>query len=203
MRVCRGDAVFTAMTPSSYTVVKVGGSLFDLPDLAGRLRRYLTTLPAPVLVVPGGGVTADAIRTLDRVHELGEETAHWLAIQALSINAQFLRELLAAPIVAEPHLHAKHGLAILDAYPFFLADEANRDHVPHCWEVTSDSLAVRAATISAATELILLKSTTWASANWEAAAKKGIVDGYFPQAIRHAPAGLRTLIVNFRDLSLM
>lgn len=50
-------------------VVKVGGSLFDLPDLGPRLRAWLKTLrTADVLLVPGGGPTADVVRSLDRAH---------------------------------------------------------------------------------------------------------------------------------------
>ena len=49
-------------------VVKVGGSLYHLPDLGRRLRCWLATLDSlPCLLLPGGGPTADVIRTLDRV----------------------------------------------------------------------------------------------------------------------------------------
>ena len=44
-------------------VVKVGGSLYDLPDLGPRLRRFLDGLDDPDrLVVPGGGAAADVVR---------------------------------------------------------------------------------------------------------------------------------------------
>ena len=80
---------------SPWTVVKVGGSLFDLPDLRQRLQSYLARFDADkVALVPGGGATADAVRAFDRVHRLGEETSHWLAIQALSVNARFLQTIL-------------------------------------------------------------------------------------------------------------
>ena len=132
-------------------VVKVGGSLFDMPDLQARLCRWLTQLgDANVLIVPGGGAAADVIRDLDRVHQLGEEASHWLAIRAMSLNAHFLQALLpTARIVAEiPPLDAGSSWSILDAYPFFQADEVRPDHLPHCWEVTSDSLAVRVAILA-------------------------------------------------------
>ena len=79
--------------PSSVVVVKVGGSLYDLPDLGSRLRAWLTEQCAgdDVVLVPGGGGTADVIRHFDRVHGLGEETSHWLALRALTLNAQFSR----------------------------------------------------------------------------------------------------------------
>src|ERR1700730_10035653 len=75
-------------------VVKVGGSLFDLADLGARLRAWLEPVVAgPVLLVPGGGPTADVVRAFDRLHALGEETAHWLAVRALTLNAHFLQTL--------------------------------------------------------------------------------------------------------------
>src|SRR5262245_62868008 len=111
------------------TVVKVGGSLFDLPDLGPRLRRWLGQLPAgEVLLVPGGGATADVVRAFDRVHHLGEEAAHWLALRAMSVNAALLESL--AP-----------GVPVLDALAFARDDEGRPGRLPHCWAVTSDSVA--------------------------------------------------------------
>ena len=60
-------------------VVKVGGSLFDLPGLGPCLRRWLDGLDGDVILVPGGGPTADVVRTFDRRQVLGQEKAHWLA----------------------------------------------------------------------------------------------------------------------------
>ena len=161
------------MSDNAWIVVKVGGSLFDLPDLRERLLSWLAQLSdAHVLIVPGGGVTADAIRLLDGVHRLGEEAAHWLAIQTLSVNAGFLQALLPMTrIVAEKPLFSPIsagalGWYVLDPWPFFQADELRSDHVPHCWQATSDSLAARLATLVKARELILLKSIDWAGSDW-------------------------------------
>ena len=44
-------------------VVKVGGSLFDHPNLGFGLRAFLRSLtPSRVLLVPGGGAVAEAVR---------------------------------------------------------------------------------------------------------------------------------------------
>src|SRR5262245_601874 len=83
-------------------VVKVGGSLYDLPDLRRRLERFLNTLrERAVLLVPGGGRLVDVIRELDRRHVLGKESAHWLALRALTVNAFFLADLLGSARVIE------------------------------------------------------------------------------------------------------
>ena len=86
------------VNPSSFSsllVVKVGGSLYDLPDLGRRLRRFLASLDTDNrLIVPGGGPTADVIRAFDHDHRLGPQTSHWLALRACALNAHFLALLL-------------------------------------------------------------------------------------------------------------
>lgn len=163
-------------------VVKVGGSLFTWPDLLPRLRTWLATLTAArVLLVPGGGASADVIRHLDTTHGLGAEAAHWLALRAVQLNAQWLAPALNAPIVTEPAL----GLSVLDGFAFAQADEANAEHLPHTWDATSDSLAARVAQVFAANELILLKSIALpANVNWTEAAARGWVDPLFPGLVR-------------------
>ncbi len=186
------------------TVVKVGGSLFDLPDLRDRLSRFFATLDAgQIWIFPGGGATTDAIRAFDRVHHLGEEASHWLAIQALSVNASFLCELLDGLVSSSASFANASGsdgrLLVLDPLPLIQADEANADHLPHTWNVTSDSLALRAAALVGARKLILLKSASWEGCDWQEAMQAQIVDGYFAQAMAHAPPALSARIVNLRE----
>ena len=183
--------------PSPGTVVKVGGSLFDWPDLKSRLADFLSTLANKnVLLVPGGGKTADAVRAYDGTHGLGEEASHWLALQALSLNARFLQTLLpTAPLVATLAGASGSEICILDPFPFFQADELRSDPLPHDWQVTSDSLTVRVAKLAEARELILLKSADWHGSDWNGAS---IVDGYFAEALRSVPT-MRVRVVNLRQ----
>ncbi len=182
------------------TVVKVGGSLFDLPYLGPRLTHWLAGLGAPrVLVVPGGGATADVIRALDRRHALGEEASHWLALRALALNAHALTALLPRSRVVESAAPVD-GIAVLDPFAFCLADE--RDHpaaaLPHSWEVTSDSVAARVAVAAGARRLVLLKSVTFPyEMSWSDAAREGYVDAAFAGVVAAAP-GLDVRAVNFR-----
>jgi aspartokinase-like uncharacterized kinase len=183
----------------AWVIVKVGGSLYDLPDLGPRLRAWLAQLNAEkVLLVPGGGLAADVIRTLDHVHRLGEETSHWLALQALSLNARFLLELLPEARLLQDPAAVVPGLFIVDAYPFFRADEVCVDHLPRTWNITSDSLALRAAVLLQARELILLKSTDWHGNDWAAASRAKVVDTGFADTLRQAPTALRIRFVNWR-----
>ena len=146
-------------------MVKIGGGLLrddgldglrracvEVNDLAGR---------QPVLVVPGGGPFADAVRALDERVGLPDDVAHALALQAMDQLGALLATLLPA---AEPltDLVAPRALGMLAVAPAF----AGRPEVPESWEVTSDSLAVLAAGAIGAEEAILLKPVGGVIARW-------------------------------------
>ncbi len=190
---------------SGFAVVKVGGSLYDLPDLAGRLGAWLATLAAPrVMLVPGGGAAADVVRDLDRRHRLGEAVAHELALRAMTLNAWFLSSLLAPvagllpvdnPLVCPPSAR----LTLLDAHAFAAADAARHPGaLPACWDATSDAVAARAAVVLGADELVLLKSADLPQpCDWAEAGRRGVVDPVFVRLVLAAP-GLRVRVVNLR-----
>ncbi len=173
------------------TVVKVGGSLYDLPDLQSRLRRWLAEqTDGRVLLVPGGGATTDVVRRFDDVHGLGEEKAHWLALRALAANAVFLAALLDATAVIEHPRDAVPGVSILDAFAFAALDERQSPTrcLPHTWAATSDAVAARAAVVGGAARLVLLKSVTLPRRiDWIEASRRSFVDPVFPEVIREAP----------------
>jgi aspartokinase-like uncharacterized kinase len=184
-------------------IIKVGGSLYDLPDLAQRLAKFLITLPQePFLLVPGGGITADAVRQLDRCHGLGEERAHWLALRALSLNARLLVALFENAIVVSDSIAALESwragrVPILDVFEFAAADESNDDHLPHSWKVTSDSFACRAAMSMGASELIFLKSAAITEPfDLVASARSGLIDEHCPDLLR---APIRVRAFNLRQ----
>ena len=173
----------------SLAVVKVGGSLYDLPDLGPRLQAWLQQTASAVLLVPGGGPTADVVRDFDRIHRLGEERAHWLALGALQLNAHFLTWLLPSAAVIDHPEQATRGVAILNAFSFLSREKAacRKGRLPHCWAVTSDAIAARAAVVAGAAELILLKSVTIPEGiSWEEAARSGFVDEWFAPTLREA-----------------
>jgi 5-(aminomethyl)-3-furanmethanol phosphate kinase len=194
------------------TVVKVGGSLFDWPELGQRLELWLNSvLSRKILLVPGGGPTADLIRSFDRLHGLGEETAHWLALRALTVNAHLLRAMLSPfqswkPVVVADlqevdTIWARQGLPILDPFSFVQIDEYQPGRLPHSWSATSDSLAARVAVWLKAGKLVLLKSAEIPH-DWMDAAR-GIVDSHFENMIHSAQlmAGLPLSVsaVNLRE----
>ena len=158
-------------------VVKVGGSLYDHPRLGPGLRAFLDSLGEPVLLVPGGGGFADAVRKLDALHQLGEEVSHRLALQAMNLAGNFLKSL---------------GISatILNAVEF-------ESELPHSWNVTSDSIAARAAMVHRASRLILLKSIDIPlCTSWSEATERGWVDPHFPTIVE--TANLTVEAINFR-----
>lgn len=187
-------------------VVKLGGSLFDLDALGDRLRSWLSRcVPRRTALVVGGGITADIVRDFDSRFHIGEVSAHWLALRALSFNSHLVSNLLAeSTVVTTPaecmRCWEQARIPILDPFAFLIADEGQPDALPHCWDVTSDSVAARLAELIGAKVLILLKSCSppqgSTPAHWAAA---GIVDPWFPQAARRLPS---VRIVNFRSISV-
>ena len=140
-------------------VIKVGGSLGRgacLPALGARLvalgRRYR------LLVVPGGGVFADAVREQDEKFGLRPGTAHWMAILAMDQYGHLLADLVPGcalvRTLGEAHARLAHeGVAVL------LPSEPLRhaDALPHSWSVTSDSIAAWLTGRVGARLLVLLK----------------------------------------------
>ncbi len=187
------------------SVVKVGGSLLDMPDLPRRLRDWLATQPPEdvLVLVPGGGPTTDVIRSLDVRFRLGEERAHWLALRALTLNAHILACLLPEARLIAQRIDAfvpGSRLCLLDSHAFAGADEhAVEGPLPHHWDATSDSLAARVAVSWRAERLVLLKSVTIPPAlSWEEAAHAGLVDPLFPAIVR-AATQLDVFAVNLRE----
>ena len=146
-------------------MVKIGGGLLRDDGLDG-LRRACTEAKEmarrqPVLVVPGGGPFADAVRALDERVGLRDDVAHALALQAMDQLGTLLAPLLpAAESITE--LVAPRVLGMLAVAPAF----RGRPGIPESWEVTSDSLAVLAAGAIGAEEAVLLKPVAGVLASW-------------------------------------
>jgi 5-(aminomethyl)-3-furanmethanol phosphate kinase len=160
-------------------VVKVGGGLMTHPE---HLDTTLTTIAAaasevPLLVVPGGGAFADAIRDVDRRLGLSDDAAHWMAVLAMDQYGHLIASRLSnAALVVRPDdaVTLKHGQVPVLA-PYQWLREA--DPVPHSWDVTSDSIAAWFAGALGARRLVLVKP---AGAD---PAAPDVVDPYFSRAL--------------------
>ncbi len=96
-------AVALLMAPPAAVdvVIKVGGSLLRDAVAYARVVDALRACPtgARVLVVPGGGPFADAVRDVDRHLMVGADEAHWLAIQAMDQHAHLLASRIPQAVV--------------------------------------------------------------------------------------------------------
>ena len=181
-------------------IIKIGGSLFDWPDLGPCLRAWLDHhAPPETILVPGGGRLADVVRNLDRTHGLGDEAAHRMALHAMTISAHLLAALLPGSCVIDGPdlaelLWEQRRQPILDALAFCESDDA--DALPHTWAVTSDSIAARLAVVAGAAELVLLKSAAPPPGDVATWAECGYVDAWLTQVLAGTDIQIRA--VNLR-----
>jgi aspartokinase-like uncharacterized kinase len=174
---------------SGRIVVKLGGSHALSPSLPAWLAAILDVArhdPAGrVVVVPGGGPFADAVRSAQRPMGFDDAAAHDMALMAM---AQYARALaaLADGFVLCDDVAGIDAAAARALVPIWSPWPMLRDHpaIARSWEVTSDSLALWLATELRAAAVVLIKSRppppAGAILDW---ARDGLVDPAFP---RHA-----------------
>jgi (4-(4-[2-(gamma-L-glutamylamino)ethyl]phenoxymethyl)furan-2-yl)methanamine synthase len=160
-------------------VVKIGGGLLAQ---GGSLDRVLSIVSSAardrrLLVVPGGGPFADAVRAIDaRVH-LSDATAHWMALLAMDQYAHLIAERLPCSTLvtnvrdAERALNGGHVPVLA---PSQWLREA--DPLPLSWDVTSDSIAAWIAGRVRARRVVLVKPAGASNA-------ADVADAYFARAL--------------------
>ena len=145
------------------SVIKVGGALAAIPHALNRVCAELTRVSQDhrLLVVPGGGPFADAVREFERRVGTSSDAAHWMAILAMDQYAHVLASrIVGALLVEEPGAVAETvalGQAAVLAPSRWMR---SADVLPHSWEATSDSIAAFVAGALDAARLILIKPTT-------------------------------------------
>ena len=170
-------------------VVKVGGALLSHTE---HFLRVLVTIQTAarerrLLIVPGGGPFADAVRGVAQRFQVSDTAAHWMAILAMEQYAHAIVDRMGhAALVADGDAIA----AALDAGRVpVLAPYAwlrRVDPLPHSWDVTSDSIAAWVAGEVGARRLVLIKPPG-ALGNAD-----GLVDAYFSDAL---PSGVEAVIL--------
>lgn len=144
------------------SVLKIGGSLLSYPedlralclrlgDLAGRFE---------ILIVPGGGPFADAVRDAYSKLGLPEATSHRMAVLAMDQYGLLLQSLIGESARLVEDLRDAAGCfderraAVLQSSRLMEEDRS----LPRSWGVTSDSIAAWVAGEIGADRLILVKS---------------------------------------------
>jgi (4-(4-[2-(gamma-L-glutamylamino)ethyl]phenoxymethyl)furan-2-yl)methanamine synthase len=158
-------------------VIKVGGGLLQhinhLQRVIGAIAEVSRTLR--LVVVPGGGPFADAVRQVDERLALGDDAAHWMASLGMDQYAQLLASRLESGVVvvSRDQIEAAHRCGqtpVLAPSAWLRA----ADPLPHSWDVTSDSIAAWVAGELGADRLLLIKPPGARGSN--------LVDGYFERA---------------------
>jgi probable H4MPT-linked C1 transfer pathway protein len=159
-------------------VIKVGGGLLDHVE---HLDRVLTAIGEVarhqrVVVVPGGGPFADAIRDVDARLGLGDDAAHWMAILGMDQYGHLLASRLSGAVLASTREEIDSGLRQRQI-PVLVPSRwlSSADPLPHTWDVTSDSIAAWVAGALGAARLLLVKPPGARGAH--------LVDAYFEQAL--------------------
>ena len=171
-------------------VVKLGGSLAGSAHFTVWLD-ILATAPLPLVIVPGGGPFADAVRAAQGPLGYGDATAHHMALLAmaqfgLAIAAAHCRFAMAQ---TEPEMRAGLAAGKIPVWnPVAMALAA--PDVPASWNVTSDSLAAWLAGRLAARHLLLVKPVDARQnpASAQDLAARGVTDPCFPAFLAIAGA---------------
>jgi 5-(aminomethyl)-3-furanmethanol phosphate kinase len=175
------------------TVIKLGGSLAFSPSLKDWLAA-IASCAGHVVLVPGGGPFADAVRRSQDVMGFGDAAAHRMALLAMEQYGRALAALadglIPAGSMAEiQRVLQEHKVPVWS--PAAMAQDA--EDIPPSWEVTSDSLAAWLAGKLGATHVLLVKQIRPAatSLRLDALVAQGVVDplcGHFLAASGAAAA---------------
>lgn len=141
-------------------VIKLGGSL----STSGTLLECLNKIECSycnenVIIVPGGGLFADQVRTLQQQWQFGNNAAHQMAIlamqqMALAFNALKPEFTMTCSITQFHEQTNNNGVTIWSP----IVSELDAAGIPSNWDITSDSLSAWLAKTLNVDQLILVKS---------------------------------------------
>ena len=164
-----------------WALVKLGGS----HALSPHLKDWVEEIAAcgRVVVVPGGGPFADAVRKAQPRMGFDDRAAHRMAILAMEQYACALasldrRFLLSATVDAMWLDLDRERVSVWLPAEMVLAES----EIPRSWDVTSDSLAAWLAGQMRAPRLVLVKHGEWRGGTIAATelVAQGVVDAAFP-----------------------
>jgi aspartokinase-like uncharacterized kinase len=140
-------------------VVKIGGSLLGSPELVRWLDLFVKFSDGKVIIVPGGGLFADAVRKAQAQSNINDAVAHKLAVLAMDQFGLLLAGMNPGLATASSELEIaertwQHRGIVWLPSKMVLAD----DTIPQNWQVTSDSLSAWLANKIGAEQLVLVKS---------------------------------------------
>ncbi len=182
----------TRESPVAHTLVKVGGGLLGKAGAFDLVIEALTAFRPGrrIVVLPGVGPFADAVRQMFRRVKIGEDAAHWMAVLGMDQYAHALAARAPGAALVEQPAEIRAALdagrlPVLAPYRWLKV----ADPLPHSWEVTSDSIAAWFAGALGARRVVLIKPAAGATGK--------LVD---PAFVRTLPPGVEHLVVTADDL---
>ncbi|MBV1707875.1 MAG: uridylate kinase [Hyphomicrobiales bacterium] len=170
------------------TIVKLGGAVAASGGVSGWLAALRAGGQAMVLV-PGGGQFADAVRASQRALGYDDALAHDLALVAMNQLGRVLVNLTPglrlATSLPQIRAHLAQGLTpVWSVVPL-----ARRAGVPQSWDTTSDTLALWLAQRLKPARLLLIKARDAdpQAATLDAAQQEGLVDRAFASQWQRGP----------------
>lgn len=191
------------------TVVKLGGSY----AFSSALRNWIEAIAAcagRVVVAPGGGPFAEAVRMAQPKMGFDDRAAHEMALLAMEQYGCALANLAASLRPAASAVAIRRVL-LAGGVPVWSATRMVRaaKDIPWSWDVTSDSLAAWLAGRIGAKRVLLVKHVEPPAGRLHAAAlvADGIIDAAFPRFLRASgarafiagPAGHAAAAIAMRD----
>ncbi|MEQ1695043.1 MAG: uridylate kinase [Hyphomicrobiaceae bacterium] len=166
-------------------VLKLGGSLTG-SDRLHSILDLITRAQRPVIIVPGGGPFADAVRTLQPKLAFDDLTAHAMALLSMDQMALYLASLhpRLVPSQTVPGIATALQTGKIPVWqPYRLQHDDTS--LPADWTVTSDALAARLAERLTSASVALLKSCPVPQdAGLDRLTEQGIVDQAFAPTVR-------------------
>lgn len=145
------------------TIIKLGGSITERGTLKqivqlGKTLSSLFDRRQDFAVVPGGGLFAEFVRETQEKHDLDDEQAHWMAIQAMEQHASFLLKFM-----PNSNLHdfssKDFDALIFENLPILRVMKYMRTEsdLEKTWNSTSDAIATEIALKIKAKKIVFLK----------------------------------------------
>lgn len=178
------------MTGAAIWVVKLGGSLWNGPALRPWLAALAAERARRIVIVPGGGPFADAVRDAQPVLGYGASAAHRMAILGMEQYGLALLDLEQALQPARTAAGITEASGTTVWLPAALSGDAD---VEENWDVTSDTLAAWLAERLEAERLVLVKSAPLppGTADARALARAGVIDPVLPGRMERLSAEVR------------
>ena len=167
------------------TVVKLGGSHAASPHL----RQWLGAIAAEagaIVVVPGGGPFADAVRRTQAAMGFDNVAAHEMAMMAMAQFGRALQSLNPALRLADSLAAIRRALREGKVPVWSPERMARAAGLPETWDLTSDSLAAWLSAKLAADRLVLVKHGGFSGPRADVLdlVRGGVVDPLFPHFIK-------------------